>query len=95
MQQEAHEACAACIGLDWAESTPDVGLHAAGSATRASCLLTHTPEASDAGVSTLRTRCHGHPMAVCLERNPGPMVSALRTDAFLVLLPIHPLTLAR
>src|SRR5882672_10180358 len=95
MQQEAPEECAACIGLDWAESTQDVCLQAAGAATRASCILTHTPEAIDAGVSTLRTRFHGHPMAVCLELNKGPMVSALRTEDFLVLLPLKPLTLAR
>jgi len=43
MQQEAHAACAAFIGLDWAESTQDVCLQAAGSATRAYGILTHTP----------------------------------------------------
>jgi len=95
MQQEAHEAFAAFIGLDWAESKHDVCLQAAGSAKRAYCILTHTPEAIDAWVSTLRTRCNGHPIAVCLELNTGPMVSALRTDDFLVLFPINPLTLAR
>src|SRR6266545_3431931 len=60
----------------------DVCLQAAGSAKRAYCILTHTPEAIDAWVSTLRTRCNGHPIAVCLELNTGPMVSALRTDDF-------------
>jgi hypothetical protein len=95
MQQEAHEACAAFLGLDWADSQQDVCLQAAGSAKREYCLLTHTPEAIDAWGSTLRTRFNGHPMAVCLARNKGPMVSAWRTYDFLGLFPINPLTLAR
>jgi len=95
MQQEAHEEFAAFIGLDWADSSHDVCLQAAGSATREYCILTHAPEAIDVWVSTLRTRCNGHPIAVCLELNNGPIVSALRTYDFLVLFPINPLTLAR
>jgi hypothetical protein len=57
--------------------------------------LEHTPAAIAAWVSTLRTRFRGQPVAVCLERTNGPLVSALRTDDFLVLFPINPLTLAR
>src|SRR5712692_1838488 len=95
MKQEAHEEFAAFIGLDWADSKHDVCLQAAGSAKREYFILTHTPEAIDAWVSTLRTRFNGHPIAVCLERNKGPIVSALRKYDFLVLFPINPLTLAR
>ena len=95
MQQEAHEEFAAFIGLDWADSKHDVCLQAAGSAKRECFILTHTPEAIDAWVSTLRTRFNGHPIAVCLELNKGPIVSALRKYDFLVLFPINPLTLAR
>jgi transposase len=46
-------------------------------------------------VQTLRTRFHGYPGAVCLELNKGPLVSALRQYDFLVLFPVHPLTVAR
>src|SRR4029450_10664647 len=95
MKQEAHEEFAAFIGLDWADSKHDVCLQAAGSAKREYFLLTHTPEAIDAGVSTLRTRFNGHPIAVCLELNKGPIVSALRKYDFLVLFPVNPLTLAK
>ena len=95
MKQEAHEEFAAFIGLDWADSKHDVCLQAAGSAKRACFILTHTPEAIDTWVSTLRTRFNGHPIAVCLELTKGPIVSAWRTDDFLVLFPINPLTLAR
>ena len=58
-------------------------------------VLEHQPEAIDAWVSTLRTRFKGQPIAVCLELNKGPIVSALRKYDFLVLFPVNPLTLAR
>jgi hypothetical protein len=95
MKQETHEEFAACIGLDWADSKHDVCLHAAGSAKRECFILTHTPEAIDTWVSTLRPRFNSHPIAVCRELNTGPMVSALRKYDFLVLFPVNPLTLAR
>src|SRR5881409_1541926 len=40
-------------------------------------------------------RFNGQPVAVCLELDKGPLVSAWRTYDFLVLFPINPLTLAR
>jgi transposase len=46
-------------------------------------------------VGSLRQRFAGKSIAICLERNKGPIVCALRTDDFLVLLPVNPLTLAR
>jgi transposase len=58
-------------------------------------VLAHRPEAIGAWVQTLRTRCNGQPVAVCLELKKGPIVSALRTDDFLVLLPVNPLTVAK
>ena len=56
--------------------------------------LAHRPAAIDARGCTLRTRCNGHPVAVGLELNKGPIVSALRHDDFLVRFPVTPLTLA-
>src|SRR5713101_8791874 len=95
MTHGAPGACAACVGSDWAEATHDGCLQAAGSATREGLPLEHTPEAIEAWVSTLRTRCNGQPIAVCLARTTGPLVSALRQYDFLTLFPINPLTLAR
>ena len=45
-------------------------------------------------VQPLRTRCNGQPIAVCLERNKGPIVSALRHSDSLVRCPVTPLTVA-
>ena len=86
---------AAFIGIDWADARHDGCLQAAGTARRECFQLEHTPEAIDAWVTTLRTRFNGQPIAVCLELNKGPLVSALRKYDFLVLFPINPLTLAR
>jgi transposase len=95
MTHVSHEAFAACVGIDWADAKHDGCLQVAGSAKRAYFQLEHTPEAIDAWVTTLRMRFNGQPVAICLELNKGPLVSALRKYDFLVLFPINPLTLAR
>src|SRR3989475_9111717 len=95
MKPQAPEAFAAFIGLDWADAKHDVCLQAAGAERREFLILEHSPEAIDAWVQTLRTRFHGQPVAVCLELNKGPIVSALRNYDFLVLFPVNPFTLAK
>lgn len=95
MTPNATDTFAAFVGIDWADAKHDVCLQAAGSATRECFQLEHTPEAIDAWVTTLRTRCNGQPVAVCLELNKGPLVFALRKYDFLILFPLNPLTLAR
>src|SRR6266581_3954006 len=95
MTQTSHDTFAAFIGIDWADAKHDGCLQAAGTAKRECFQLEHTPEAIDAWVTTLRTRFNGQPVAVCLELDKGPLVSALRKYDFLVLFPINPLMLAR
>src|SRR5262245_28616781 len=95
MTQSATDAFAAFVGMDWADAKHDGCLQMAGSTKRACFQLEHTPEAIDAWVTTLRTRFNGQPVAICLELNKGPLVSALRKYDFLVLFPINPLMLAR
>src|SRR5262249_25898698 len=95
MTPTSHTTCAAFVGIDWADAQQDGCLQAAGSAQRECFQLEHTPEALDAWVSTLRTRFHGQPVALCLARTTGPLVCALRKYDLLMLFPINPLTLAR
>src|SRR6516165_730194 len=95
MTPPSHDTFAAFIGIDWADARHDGCLQAAGTAKRECFQLEHTPEAIDAWVTTLRIRFNGQPIAVCLELNKGPLVSALRKYDFLVLFPINPLTLAK
>ena len=86
---------AAFVGIDWADAKHDVCLQAAGSQKREFSVLEHQPDTIDAWVSTLRTRFKGQPIAICLELNKGPIVSALGKYDFLVLFPVNPLTLAQ
>src|SRR5882672_10686358 len=95
MKQQASEAFAAFVGLDWADTKHDVCLQATGTEQREFLRLEHSPEAINAWVQTLRTRFNGQPVAVCLELNKGPIVSALRNYEFLVLFPVNPLTVAK
>jgi transposase len=95
MTQSATDTFAAFVGLDWADAKHAGCRQAAGSAKREGFQLEHTPEAIDAWVPTLRPRCNGQPVAVCLALNNGPLVFALRTYDFLILFPLTPLTLAR
>src|SRR4029434_4882759 len=95
MKRESQEEFAAFVGLDWADAKHDICLQATGTERREFLILEHRPEAINAWVCTLRTRFHGQPVAVCLELNKGPMVSALRQYDFLVLFPVNPFTLAK
>src|SRR5712691_12070666 len=95
MKHVSQEEFAAFVGLDWADAKHDVCVQAAGTERREFGILEHSPEAIDVWVQTLRTRFNGQPVAVCLELNKGPIVSALRKYDFLVLFPVNPLTLAR
>ena len=95
MKQEAHEAFAAFVGLDWADAKHDGCLQAAGAAKREHCILEPTPEAIEAWVCALRQRFAGKPIALCLELNKGPIVFAWQKYDVLVLFLVNPLTLAR
>src|SRR5262245_66479774 len=95
MKHMVQEEFAAFVGLDWADAKHAVCLQAAGTERREFGSLEHSPEAIDGWVQTLRTRCNGQPIAVCLELKQGPIVSALRKYDFLVLFPVNPLTLAK
>jgi transposase len=53
---------AAFVGIDWADTSHAVCLQAAGSETRESSVLAHTPEAISAWAGTLRHRFGGQPI---------------------------------
>ena len=95
MTHAAPEAFAAFVGIDWADAQHDVCLQTADATKRAYFQLEHTPAAIDAWGTTRRTRFTGPPVAMCLELNKGPLVSAWRQYDFLVLFPINPLRRAR
>ena len=57
-------------------------------------VLEHRPAAIRAWAESLRERFGGAPVAVCLELEQGPIVSALLEHDFFVLFPVRPSTLA-
>ena len=69
---------AATIGLDWADTKHDICLQAAGAEKREFAVLDHRPESIAAWARALRQRFHAQPIAVALELDKGPIVSALR-----------------
>src|SRR5919108_3696010 len=95
MQRLPQEEFAAFVGIDWADAKHDVCLQAVGGDKRAFRRLEHKPEAIDAWARALQKRFAGHPVAVGLELNNGPLVYALRTYACLVRFPVNPGTLAK
>jgi transposase len=86
---------AAFIGLDWADTKHDICLQATGSSRREQTVLEHRPESIDEWARNLRQRFKGKPIALALELDKGPIVSALRKYDFLVLFPVNPTTLAK
>ena len=86
---------AASIGLDWADAKHDICLQATGSSRREQTVLEHRPESIDEWARNLRQRFKGKPIALALELDKGPIVSALRKYDFLVLFPVNPTTLAK
>ena len=58
-------------------------------------MLEHRPECIDEWARNLRQRFKGKPIALALELDKGPIVSALRKYDFLVLFPVNPTTLAK
>jgi transposase len=95
MTQAPTPACAAFVGLDWADQQHAVCLSPADSLTPELSTLPHTPEAIAEWVAALRTRFGGRPVAIGLEQARGALLYALMHSDFLVLYPINPATAKR
>ena len=70
-------------------------LQCRGSARREDACHRASPEAIDEWARGLRERFGGRPVAIALELEQGPIVSALRKYDFIVLFPINPATLSK
>ncbi len=86
---------AAVIGLDWSDRKHDVCLQSADQQRREFGVIEHSVEAIDTWAQGLRERFGGRRVAIALELEQGPIVSALRKFDFIVLFPINPATLAK
>lgn len=86
---------AALIGIDWGDRKHDICLVPADSDEVEHLVLEHRPGAIDAWARSLARRFGGKPLAVCLECDKGPIVSALLEHDIFVLFPVNPLALSR
>jgi len=94
VKQEAEE-FAALIGIDWADQKHDVCLRVCGSEKLERSTVDHTPEELENWAMMLRERFGGKPVAVCVEMERGPLISALLKYDFIVVFPVNPQTLAK
>jgi transposase len=85
---------AAVVGLDWADRKHDICLLEVGSERFEFSILEQEPKALTTWVEGLRARFGGRPVAVVLELERGPIVSALLEHDIFVLFPIRPSALA-
>jgi transposase len=94
MQEEAGE-FAAVIGLDWADRKHDVCVRIRGTTELERGVVEHQPLVLEEWLNGLRQRFGGAPVAVVVELEQGPIVSALLEHEFIVVFPINPSTLAQ
>jgi transposase len=93
--QERRSEFAAVIGLDWADKKHDVCLSVPGREGLEREVIVHHPAALEAWVARLRERFAGAPVALVVELEEGPIVSALLEHEFIVVFPVKPGTVAR
>ncbi len=94
MNQLPDTAYTAYVGIDWAAAKHDICVQAAAGGRREFARISSQPEGIEAWAQDLYRR-FGGPIAVALELNKGPIVSALQKYDFMVLYPINPSTLAK
>jgi transposase len=85
---------AAYIGIDWADQKHVFSLQAAGSSKREDGILEQKPETIGAWVAKLQERFQGQTIAIALEQSRGALIHALLSYDFIVLYPLHPVTVA-
>ena len=94
MTQQAEEAYAALIGIDWADQKHDCCLSAADAASVEIGTIGARPEDVNAFINRLRKRFQGGKIPICLEQSKGALMHQLMTVEFIDLYPLNPQALA-
>ena len=94
MNQLTDTVYTAYVGIDWADAKHDICVQAADGGLREFDCISSQPQGIETWAQALYRR-FGGPIAVALELNKGPLVTALQKYDFMVLYPINPLQLAR
>ena len=94
MNSQSNNSYAAYVGIDWADTKHDICIQAADSEDREFDCIQHKPDKIEEWALATHKR-FGGPIAIAVELSKGPIVYALQKYDFLVIFPIHPLTLAK
>jgi transposase len=94
-QSGLNQEFAAFIAIDWADQKHAFSLQVAGQKKKETGTLEQTPEAISAWMIKLRERFGGRPVAIGVEQSRGALIHALLGYEFVVIFPIHPVTVAR
>jgi transposase len=86
---------AAFIAIDWADQKHAWSLQVAGQTKRETGILEQKPEVIGPWVAQLRERFGGRPVAMAVEQSRGALIHALLSYDFIVIYPLHPLTVAK
>ena len=85
---------AAYLAIDWADQKHAYALQAHGQTKKETGILENKPEVIGPWLAKLRERFNGL-IAVAVEQSRGPLIHALMSYDFVVIYPLHPLTVAR
>ena len=86
---------AAFIAIDWADEKHAFSLQVAGHTKKETGTLEQKPEVIGAWMAKLRERFGGRQLAVAVEQSRGALIHALLSYDFIVIYPLHPVTVAK
>src|SRR5437773_542765 len=86
---------AAFIAIDWADQKHAFSLQVAGHIKKETGTLEQKPEVIGAWMAKLRERFGGRPIAVAVEQSRGALIHALLSYEFIIIYPLHPVTVAK
>jgi len=85
----------AFIAIDWADQKHAFSLQMAGHTKKETGTLEQKPEVIGAWMAKLRERFAGRQLAVAVEQSRGALIHALLSYDFIVIYPLHPVTVAK
>ena len=93
--QDTQNQYAAFIAIDWADKKHAFSLQVAGESKKETGTLEQKPEVIGSWLHKLRERFGGRQLAVAVEQSRGALIHALLSYDFIVIYPLHPVTVAK
>src|SRR4029077_12168487 len=93
--QETENQYAAFVAIDWADKKHAFSLQVAGQSKKETGTLEQKPEVIGPWINKWRERFGGRQVAVAVEQSRGALIHALLSYDFIVIYPLHPVTVAK